>query len=73
MYIDDSTMAEGVKLGDVTVPVLPTMGPHGRMGQSHLGIPGDYTSLQHRLWDIHCAASAQGMELNTQENNLAGF
>ena len=73
LFVDDASMAESVKLKEVTVPLHKTLSPKGNMGKHDLGIPGCWTVLQHRLRDAKVQADAQGMLLNTKKTNLIVF
>ena len=64
IYIDDSSMAEVIDLDKQVVPLLPTLGPVGRMASDGLAIPGQWIHLQHKLKDVTDSASAMGMLVN---------
>ena len=64
LYIDDSLLATVVHLDRECVPLLPTLGPHGKLDGCGLGVPGAWFALQHRLRDINVNAKCIGMELN---------
>ena len=73
LYIDDASCVETVNLKETTVDLLPTLGLHGRMGGSGLGIPVCYLALEHRLADIKNHAEVMGMVLNEQKTKLIVF
>ena len=70
LYIDDALLASVVKLDQVCVPLLPTLGPHGRLASSGLGVPGEWLPLQHRLRDVDANARAVGMLLYAKKTNI---
>ena len=63
-------IATPVYLDRSCVRLLPTIGPHGRLGSCGLGIPGAWLSLQHRVRDVNLHAEAIGMKLNAKKTNL---
>ena len=73
MYIDDSVLAATIRLDKDCVPLLPTLGPVGRMGSCNLGVPGMWFSLQHRLRDIACNVASIGMKINEKKTTLMIF
>ena len=52
------------------MPLLPTLGPHGKLAGCGLGIPGAWLPLQHRVRDVSHHAKAIGMQLNEKKTNL---
>ena len=72
-YIDDALVASTVRLDYEHVPLLPTDGPHGRLGSCGLGLPGGRLQLEHRLRDVGHNASAIGMKLNEDKTKLMVF
>ena len=73
LYIDDALIATTIRVDKECVPLLPTDGPHGRLGSCGLGIPGGWFPLQHRLRDVDANARAIGMQLNTKKTFLMVF
>ena len=70
LYIDDALIATPVHLDRSCVPLLPTYGPHGKLGSCGLGIPGGWLALQHRIRDVDQNDEAIGMRLNAKKTNL---
>ena len=59
LYIDDALIATPVYLDRSCVPLLPTLGPHGKLSSCGLGIPGAWLPLQHRVRDVNRHAKAK--------------
>ena len=55
------------------MPLLPTLGPLGKLQSCGLGIPGCWTQLEHRLRDIERQSKAVGMILNTDKTKVICF
>ena len=70
LYIDDALVASTVRLDYELVPLLPTDGPHGRLGSCGLGLPGARLQLEHRLRDVGHNARAIGMKLNESKKSF---
>ena len=68
MYIDDTLIAHAINLDKLSVKLLPTLGPWGKMASCGLGIPGSWTTLEHRLRDIRDQTAHIGMKLNEKKN-----
>ena len=73
LYIDDALIASVINVDRDCVPLLPTYGPHGRLGSCGLGVPGGWFHLQHRLRDVDVNARAVGIQLNTKKTMLMVF
>ena len=73
LYIDDALVASTIHVDKECVPLLPTEGPHGRLGSCGLGVPGGWLQLEHRLRDIDSNAKAIGMKLNVKKTMVMIF
>ena len=73
LYIDDALVAQVLNLDKLCVDLLPTLGPTGKTASCGLGIPGPWTSLEHRLKDIQNQAEDIGMLLNGKKTHLIVF
>ena len=73
LYIDDALVAQSLNLDKLCVKLLPTLGPCGMMASCGLGIPGPWTSLEHKLRDIRDQAEDIGMSLNGKKTKLIVF
>ena len=73
LYIDDALVARSLNLEKLCAELLSTFEPSGKMASCGLGIPGAWTSLEHRLRDIRYQAKDIGMELNEKKTKLIVF
>ena len=55
------------------VPLLPTLGPLGRLDSCGLGVPGAWLSLEHRLREIDVNVRSIGMKINAKKTTLTVF
>ena len=73
LYIDDALIASTIRLDFHCAKLLPTEGPHGRLGSCGLGLPGGWFQLEHRLRDVDANARDVGMVLNTKKTTMIIF
>ena len=73
MYIYDSIIAAVIHLDRDCVPLLPTLGPLGRLDSCGLGVPGAWLSLEHRLREIDENVRSIGMKINAKKTTLTVF
>ena len=73
LYIDDSIVASVIQLDRDCAPLLPTLGPLGKLESCGLGVPGKWFALEHRLRDMQANVGSIGMKLNPKKTTLMVF
>ena len=67
------TIAEKIDLNNQVVPLLPTLGPVGKLASVGLAIPGQWLGLQHKLQDVTANAVEMGMKVNHEKTKAISF